>query len=83
MCSEYKHTVLPSHIDTYLKDERKHKAVKADREHIILEIQAIRGLKTKRVELNHLVFPPASNPPHPYITGTQERRVVILVARLV
>jgi hypothetical protein len=55
--------VLPSHIDIYLKDKRKHKAVKADREYIILEIQAIRGLKTKRIELNYLVFPPASNPP--------------------
>jgi hypothetical protein len=35
ICSEYKHAVLPSHIDVYLKDEGKYKAVKADREHII------------------------------------------------
>jgi hypothetical protein len=67
VCSEYKYAVLPSHIDAYLKDEGKHKAVKADRERIIPEIQAIRGLKTKRVELNHLVFPPASNPPIPIL----------------
>jgi hypothetical protein len=59
--------MLPSHIDTYLKDKGKYKAVKTDREHIILEIQAIRGLKTKRIELNHLVFLPASNPPIPIL----------------
>ncbi|TVY12509.1 hypothetical protein LARI1_G009141 [Lachnellula arida] len=57
--SECKHAVLPSHIDAHLKDDRKHKAVKADRE-------PIRGLKTKRAELNHLGFPPASNPPSLY-----------------
>jgi hypothetical protein len=50
VCSECKHAVLPSHIDAYLKDERKHKAVKADRERIVQEVQAIRGLKTKRAE---------------------------------
>ncbi|KAH6702795.1 hypothetical protein BKA61DRAFT_704075 [Leptodontidium sp. MPI-SDFR-AT-0119] len=55
VCSECKHAVLPSHIDAHLKDEGKHKAVKADRERIIQEIQAIRGLKTKRAELNHLI----------------------------
>ena len=67
MCFEYKYTVLPSYINAYLKDKGKHKAVKADRERIIQEIQAIRGLKTKRVELNHLVFPPVSNPPIPIL----------------
>ncbi|KAK6591896.1 hypothetical protein H4I95_12023 [Botrytis cinerea] len=46
------------HINAHLKDEGKHKAVKAGREHIVHEIQAIRGLKTKTAELNHLVFPP-------------------------
>jgi len=65
VCSECKHAVLPSHVDAHLKDAEKHKAIKADRERIIREIQAIRGLKTKRVELNHLVFPPASSPPIP------------------
>jgi hypothetical protein len=30
MCSEYKHAVLPSHVNAYLKDEEKYKAVKAD-----------------------------------------------------
>jgi hypothetical protein len=65
--SEYKYTMLPSYIDAYLKNKKKHKAIKADRERIILEIQAIRGLKTKRIELNHLVFPPASNPPIPIL----------------
>ena len=29
VCSECKHAVLPSHIDAYLKNEGKHKAVKA------------------------------------------------------
>jgi RecQ family ATP-dependent DNA helicase len=67
VCSECKHAVLPSHIDAHLKDEGKHKAVKADRERIIQEIQAIGGLKTKRAELNHLVFPLASNPPIPIL----------------
>ena len=63
VCSECKHAVLPSHIDAHLKDEGKHKAVKADRERIIQEIQAIRGLKTKRIELNYLVFPLINNLP--------------------
>jgi hypothetical protein len=61
VCSKCKHAVLPSHINAHLKDEGKHKAVKADRERNTQEIQAIRGLKTKRAELNHLAFPPASN----------------------
>lgn len=65
MCSECKHAVLPSHVDAHLKDEEKHKAVKADRERVVQAIQAIWGLKTKTVELNHLVFPPVSNPPIP------------------
>jgi hypothetical protein len=65
VCSDCKYAVLPSHIDAHLKDEGKHKAVKADRECIVQEIQAIRVLKTKRAELNRLVFPPISNPPIP------------------
>ncbi|KAK6610433.1 hypothetical protein H4I95_03492 [Botrytis cinerea] len=48
-------------------DEGKHKAVKVGREHIVHEIQAIRGLKTKTAELNHLVFPPIGNPPIPIL----------------
>lgn len=63
MCSEYKHVVLLSHIDAYLEDEGKHEAVKADRARIVQAVQAIRGLKPNRVELNHLVFPRASNIP--------------------
>ncbi|KAK6599319.1 hypothetical protein H4I96_08523 [Botrytis cinerea] len=55
------------HINAHLKDEGKHKAVKAGREHIVHEIQAIRGLKTKTAELNHLVFPPIGNPPIPIL----------------
>ena len=35
VCSECKHAVLPSHIDAHLKDEGKHKAVKANQERII------------------------------------------------
>jgi len=30
VCSECKHAVLPSHVDAHLKDEEKHKAVKAN-----------------------------------------------------
>ncbi|KAK6591426.1 hypothetical protein H4I95_12206 [Botrytis cinerea] len=55
------------HINAHLKDEGKHKAVKVGREHIVHEIQAIRGLKTKTAELNHLVFPPIGNPPIPIL----------------
>ena len=65
MYSECKYAMLPSHVDAYLKDEEKHRAVKADRERVVKAIQAIRGLKTKTAELNHLVFPPVSNPPIP------------------
>ncbi|KAK6593640.1 hypothetical protein H4I95_11032 [Botrytis cinerea] len=67
VCSECKYAVLPSHINAHLKDEGKHKAVKVGREHIVHEIQAIRGLKTKTAELNHLVFPPIGNPPIPIL----------------
>ena len=38
VCSKCKHAVLPSHINAHLKDEGKHKAVKADRERIMQEI---------------------------------------------
>ena len=38
VCSECKYIVLLSHIDAYLKNKRKHKAVKADRKRIIQEI---------------------------------------------
>jgi hypothetical protein len=81
VCSECKHAVLPSHVDAHLKDEEKHRAVKADRERIVQEVQAIRGLKTKRAELNHSVFPPASNPPHSHIATAPERRVEMSIAR--
>jgi len=30
VCSECKYAVLPSHVDAYLKDEGKHKAVQVD-----------------------------------------------------
>jgi hypothetical protein len=36
-----KHAVLLNYIDAYLKDKGKHKAIKANRERIIQEIQAI------------------------------------------
>ena len=65
VCSECKHAVLPSHVNAHLEDEEKHKVVKEDRERIVQEIRAIKGLKTERAELNHLVFPPVSNPPIP------------------
>jgi hypothetical protein len=82
MCSEYKHVVLLSHIDAYLEDEGKHEAVKADRARIVQAVQAIRGLKPNRVELNYLVFPRASNiPPHSHITRTQDRRVTMSTIR--
>ncbi|KAK6591445.1 hypothetical protein H4I95_12198 [Botrytis cinerea] len=54
-------------LRTLKEDEGKHKAVKVGREHIVHEIQAIRGLKTKTAELNHLVFPPIGNPPIPIL----------------
>jgi len=65
VCSECKHAVLPSHVDTHLKDGGRHRAVKVERERVVQAIQAIMGLKTKTADLNHLVFPPVSNPPIP------------------
>jgi hypothetical protein len=35
VCSEYKYAVLPSHVDTHLKDEEKYRAMKANRERVI------------------------------------------------
>jgi hypothetical protein len=39
--SEYKHAILLSYINVYLKNKRKYKIIKADREYIIKKIQAI------------------------------------------
>ena len=72
VCSECKHAVLPGHVYTYLKAEGKHTATKVDQERIVREIQAIRGLKAKAVELNYLVFPPASSPPIPTLRPPKE-----------
>ncbi|PQE17806.1 atp-dependent dna helicase protein [Rutstroemia sp. NJR-2017a BVV2] len=55
--SRYKELLYVRYIDVYLKDKQKHRAVKGDRERIVEAIQTIRGLKTKTVELNYLVFP--------------------------
>ncbi|KAM3088997.1 hypothetical protein ACMFMG_000616 [Clarireedia jacksonii] len=63
VCSECKYNVLPSHVETHLKDKEKHRAMKADQEHVVAAIQAMRRLKTKTAKLNYLVFPPVSNPP--------------------
>jgi uncharacterized protein (DUF2225 family) len=38
VCSKCKYAVLPSYVNTYLKDKEKHKAVKADRERVIQAI---------------------------------------------
>ncbi|PQE08863.1 c2H2-type zinc-finger domain-containing protein [Rutstroemia sp. NJR-2017a BBW] len=67
ICSECKYAVLPSHIDTHLKDKEKHRAMNIDREHMVAAIQTIQGLKTTIAELNQLIFPPVSNPPIPIL----------------
>jgi hypothetical protein len=45
VCSECRHAVLPSNVVTHLRDGKKHKVVKEDRDRIIQEVQGIPGLK--------------------------------------
>ena len=67
VCIECKHAVLPSHVDTHLKDENKHNATKEERERIYQEVQQIEGLIEERAELNKISFPAPSNPPIPIL----------------
>ena len=65
VCSQCKHAVLPSNINTHLRNEDKHNMPQEDRTRIVEQVQAIGGLITDRVELNQLVLPLASSPPIP------------------
>ncbi len=67
VCIKYKYTVLPSNINTYLRDENTHNMPKESRGLVVQEIQKIQGLITSRADLNRLVFPPVSNPPIPVL----------------
>jgi hypothetical protein len=62
VCTRCRYTVLPGHIDTYLKDTKTHKIPKQDRQAITQEIQRLLGLVTDRLVLNQLVFPLANSP---------------------
>jgi hypothetical protein len=65
VCSKCHHAVLPGNVDTHLKDADTHNMRKENREHIVEEIQQIRGLIQHKLELNDLIFPLASSPPIP------------------
>lgn len=65
VCSQCKHAVLPSHINTHLRDEDKHNMPQEDRTRIIEQVQAIEGLITDQAELHQLVLLLASSPPIP------------------
>ena len=67
VCYECKHAVLPSNVNTHLREEGKHDMSPEDRFRIIQQIQTIEGLITDKRELNKLVFPAASNPPIPIL----------------
>jgi hypothetical protein len=67
VCIECKHAVLPSNVDTHLRDENTHNMPKESRGLVVQEIQKIQGLITSRADLNRLVFPPAGNPPIPVL----------------
>jgi hypothetical protein len=71
VCIECKYTMLPSNIDTYLRDKNTYNITKENRRLVIQEIQKIQGLITSRADLNRLVFPPIGNP---FILVLQEPR---------
>jgi hypothetical protein len=63
VCSKCRHAVLPSNIDTHLKDEETHNIPRDDRRRIIEQVKQIEGLIQDRSELNSLRFPAAHEPP--------------------
>ncbi len=71
VCLECRHTVLPSNIDTYLKDKDTYNILTEDQKHIIKEVWKIKGLIQNKSVLNSLSFPLANNPP---ITALQTTR---------
>lgn len=79
VCVECQHAILPSNIDTHLRDGDKHNSTKEERQQVIQEVENIEGLITERAGLNRLVFPPAGEPP---ISVLQEPRTDGLECRL-
>jgi hypothetical protein len=67
VCSECRHAVLPSNIDTHLMDKDTHNMPKEDRDQIIKEVRKIDGLIQQKLELNSISFPKAYNPPIPVL----------------
>ena len=67
VCLKCQYAVLPKNIDTHLKDEDTHNMPRDDRQRVIEEVQKIEGLIQERSELNSISFPPASDPPIPYL----------------
>jgi len=63
VCLECRYAVLPSNIDTHLKDKDTHNMLTEDQKHIIKEVWKIKGLIQNKSALNSLSFPPANNPP--------------------
>ncbi|KUJ10583.1 uncharacterized protein LY89DRAFT_596389, partial [Mollisia scopiformis] len=67
VCIKCKHAMLPSNVDTHLRDENTHNMPKESRGLVVQEIQKIQGLITSKADLNRLVFPPVGNPPIPVL----------------
>jgi hypothetical protein len=63
VCIECKHAVLPSNINTHLRDKNMHNMPKESRGLVVQEIQKIQGLIISRADLNRLVSFPVGNPP--------------------
>lgn len=58
VCSDRacQYAVLPSNINTHLKDKDTHNMVKEDRDQIMQEVQKIEGLIQHKWELNSISF---------------------------
>jgi uncharacterized protein (DUF2225 family) len=58
VCKKCKYAVLPSQIDTHLKNRKKHGYDKGQRQAIIQEVAKIPGLIQSEVQLEAFQFPP-------------------------
>jgi hypothetical protein len=67
VCSKCKHAVLPSNINTHLRDEDRHNMSPEDRKGVIQEVEKVAGLIQEKMELNRLSFPPPNHPPIPVL----------------
>ncbi len=72
VCVECQYAVLPSNINTHLREKKTHNMPKKDRTQIVQAVQSIEGLIWERDELNQLVIPVPGKPPIPLLQPPQK-----------